>query len=285
MKVLFIFSEGPHDAAFIKQVLELNLGINHTKCKIKEFPAPLNAIFKQTMQEHDMGDMSLDMATKFFLPDYVFRTDSSFILLFNTGGKDNVKVVKQLLSQILLRMQKQDKSFDFSLSDIRCLFIYDADYQQSSVRIQEMQEKLFPITENDAYPDDAEMQSEPPTVLLNQDTPAFYTWPDNSGTGTLEDILLPMYETAHADLLSNAEAFVNENFTRNFKCDKGTPAEICAKREKSQKAQITIAGQGKSPSYSMTVIVKENVLSDKTTFKGNPLVQKFAEALKTILVS
>lgn len=285
MKILFIFSEGPHDATFIKQVLELNLGINHTNCKIKEFPAPLNDIFKQTMQVYDMGDMSLNMETKFFLPDYVFRTDSSFILLFNTGGKDKAKTVKQLLSQILLRMQKQVKNFDFSLSDMRYLFVYDADYQQSSVRIQEMQEKLFPITENDAYPDDADMQSEPPAVLLDKDTPSFYTWPDNNGTGTLEDILLPIYKTAHADLMANAEAFVNENFSKNFECTKETPAEICAKREKQQKAQITIAGQGKCPSYSMAVVVKENKLSDKTTFTNNPLVQKFAETLKMILES
>ena len=152
MKVLLVFSEGPHDVAFIKLVLELCCNIKHiSSAKISDFPAPLNAIFSQLLKNHAMGDLSLDMAHKFMLPNYVFKTDTHCIMLFNTGGMNKYINVKRIISQIIQTIRTKDSSFDFLETDLIYLFTYDTDYHSPEERIEEMKRKLFPITENDAY--------------------------------------------------------------------------------------------------------------------------------------
>ena len=62
MKLLLLFSEGPHDVAFIKLVLELGLNIKHIEhVRINDFPNPLNKIFMQILKEHFVDDVALEM--------------------------------------------------------------------------------------------------------------------------------------------------------------------------------------------------------------------------------
>ena len=73
MKVCMIFTEGPHDVAFIRKVLTVCCNATEkTKIKLDEFPEPLASIFQEYVKNRDMQDLSLDMVQKFFLPLRVF---------------------------------------------------------------------------------------------------------------------------------------------------------------------------------------------------------------------
>lgn len=282
MKILFIFTEGPHDVAFVKLVLELCLNIKHEQhAKIADFPKPLDSIFLQLMKNHSMGDLSLDMVHKFFLPNYVFRAESFFIMLFNTGGMNNYSKLKSLLSQIIQQIKIEDKSYSFRERDMEFLFTYDVDYRTIDERIEEMSNKLFPITENDAFPDVKDVQESNPNVLLNEDMDSvnFYIWANNGIQGTLEDILLDIYSKSSTELLNASKDFINKNFSENFIfTEEITKQNIATKAEKS-KACITIAGQGERPARPLAAIITDNVLSDKQSFISNKNVLDFKKFL------
>lgn len=94
-KALIIFCEGSHDVAFCKLVFRKLLKSEHFEHKFSSFPAPLNDLFKASLEKHLLQDMSLDMAHKFFLPDAVLKLKKEsvewLVLLFNCGGKDRTK--------------------------------------------------------------------------------------------------------------------------------------------------------------------------------------------------
>ena len=272
MKILFIFTEGPHDVAFIKLVLELCFNIHHEQhAKIADFPKPLDSIFFQLMKNHAMGDLSLDMVHKFFLPNYVFRTDFFFIMLFNTGGMKNYINVKKLLSQIIQQIKTDDKSFLFTEKDMKFLFTYDVDYRTIEERIEEMSNTIFPITENDAFPENKDVQEINPKILLNKDmnSVAFYIWTNRSKQGTLEDILFDIYYLTSSKLLQASETFVNTYFSEKFVFTEEITKHNIAVRSDKEKACLTVAGQGERPSRPLTAIIEDNVLSDRESFISN----------------
>ena len=286
MKVIFIFSEGPHDVGFIKLVLELCCNIKHEgSAKISDFPRPINSVFTQLMKNHTMGDLSLDMVHKFLLPNYVFKTETHFIMLFNTGGMTNYLYIKSILSQIIQALRIKDNSFEVKEEDVSYLFTYDADYRNPEERIEEMKQLLFPITENDAYPEDNDTLETSPNILLNTDNKPifFYIWSKNGNTGTLEDILLPIYSKTNKLLLDKSQDFINKNFSDKFIFSDEITKKNIAIKSKKIKACITIAGQGEKPSRPLTAIIEDNVLADKKSFESDNQVQDFVRFLHTNL--
>ena len=80
MKVCMIFTEGPHDVAFVRKVLKIFLNAEEkTKIKISDFPKPLDSIFEGYVKNREMQDLSLDMVQKFFLPDRIFEREKTYI--------------------------------------------------------------------------------------------------------------------------------------------------------------------------------------------------------------
>ncbi len=286
MKVILIFSEGPHDVGFIKLVLELCCNIKHEEsAKISDFPRPMNSLFTQLMKNHAMGNLSLNMVHKFLLPNYVFKTETHFIMLFNTGGMSNYSYIKRIISQIIQELRINDNSFDIKEEDMSYLFTYDADYRNPKKRIDEMKQLLFPITENDAYPEDNETLEAFPSILLNTENKStfFYIWSKNGNTGTLEDILLPIYSKTNKLLLEKSQDFINNNFSDKFIFSDESTEENIAIKSKKIKACITIAGQGEKPSRPLTAIIEDNVLADKKSFESDNQVQDFVRFLHTNL--
>ena len=127
MKVCMIFTEGPHDVAFIRKVLTVCCSATEkTKIKLDEFPEPLASIFQEYVKNRYMQDLSLDMVQKFFLPDRVFEKGDYFIMLFYTGGKDNISLVKKFISDLKFNIKnKPDIKSDFE--EEKYIFINDAD--------------------------------------------------------------------------------------------------------------------------------------------------------------
>ena len=66
-KALVIFCEGPNDTAFLKMIFELSLKTKHLENKIlKDYPKPFSNIFTTSVTTYFKGDLTREMAHKFF---------------------------------------------------------------------------------------------------------------------------------------------------------------------------------------------------------------------------
>ncbi|MBN2536183.1 MAG: hypothetical protein JXB88_25100 [Spirochaetales bacterium] len=113
---------------------------------IKEYPVPLNSLFIQSMKNREKGDMSLDMAQKFFLPDYTLVDNSAdvqkVVLLFQTTGKGNSSQVKNFISDYMLLYNTPElPGYDdsdtplYRVNKNKFLFLYD--FMTVMIKIQE----------------------------------------------------------------------------------------------------------------------------------------------------
>lgn len=266
MKVYMIFTEGPHDVSFIRNVLKFCCNATEkTKIKLDEFPEPLSSIFKEYIKNRYMQDLSLDMVQKFFLPDRVFEKNDFFIMLFYTGGKDNVAQVKSFISDLEFNI-KHKPDINSRISDHNYIFINDADEQLFENVVNDIKKRYFPIVDTDTN-----------ETYLTENDGFYYVWHGTDGKGTLEDILIKLLETSNADLLSKSESFVKESFDylRN-------PSDIPT-QAKQYKAILTSAGQGKSAGGSLNSILIKGKLITEDAFKGSEAVKDFANFLNQIL--
>lgn len=266
MKVCMIFTEGPHDVAFIRNVLNICCNATEqTKIKIKDFPEPLASIFLEYISKKDMGDLSLDMVQKFFFPDKVFKKDDYFIMLFYAGGNTKISLVKEFISDLKFNIKnKPDKKSDFDIE--KYIFINDADMSNYEDVIKSMKKSYFPI-----------IDTETNETYLTENDGIFYVWHGEDGKGTLEDILIKLLENSDSSLLSKTDLFVKEAFG-NLKNPSDIPTQA-----KQYKAILTCAGQGKSAGLSLNSILIRGELITVDSFKNNETVKNFASFLNKIL--
>lgn len=283
MKVILIFAEGAHDVAFVKLALQYGCGLPvNLGLTIDSLPTPIDKIFRQIVKDHFYDGFSLDMAHKFLLPDCVIKFENGYFFLFNTGGMSKYSVVKKLVSRILYQLKQSGQENDFNESDLKFVFTYDADYRGENRTIEEVKNNLFPITPKDCGFDELDLGSDN-EILLDQSSANvnYYVWKASNGFGTLEDVLLPIYQLSHSDLLAKTDAFICENFSSDFSFNpEGLTEHDVAKKADKIKAQITIAGQGKKASKPATAIINDNVLGTKRDFVQDAFVSQLIAFLK-----
>jgi hypothetical protein len=287
IKALLIFCEGSHDVTFVGQVFKRCLGFQKVEWKFSDYPAPFNALFKTSVQNYAAKDLSLDMADKFFLPDCVFKKEDNLILVFNAGGGSQVDKIKKLLKNFLT-LFVQSAIFPDNAADIvkeaNYLFLYDADHIGTTTLFNKIKQDFNSI-------DDETTWSFADWNFLNNsfgaiaENKAAYIWGADTQSGTLEDILLPMFEEDQRDIVDKAISFVDSAFTWEINSsDKARKISQIAKRKK---AIITCVGQNKCPSYSLAVILKDdakgllmNNLIEENIFLSNPSVKAFVDFIK-----
>lgn len=267
MKVCMIFSEEPHDVAFVRKVLTVCCNaIEKTKIKLNEFPKPLSSILLEYVENRDMQDLSLDMVQKFFFPDKVFVKDEYFIMLFYTGGKDNYQQVKEFISDLKFNINnKPDEKSDFDGE--KYIFINDADDKPFENVIADMKKRYFPIVDSDTN-----------ETYLTENDGLFYVWHGENGKGTLEDLLIKLLQSSDSDLKSKSETFVKDSFD-NLRNPTDIPTQA-----KQYKSILTCAGQDKSSGLSLNSILIRGKLIKDDELKANPDVKAFADFMTGILV-
>ncbi len=279
---LFLFCEGPHDVAFCYLVLKYYFKLSTVQQKFSQYPAPLHTMLPHNLGKHIAKDLTLDMAHKFFLPDRTLTDDNDeiFVLLFNIGGKQKLENPQQFLSDFLPLYNEVEvfaTDTDRLLKDMYYLFLFDADHEtkesvfttcHNSLKqingIDFIDEAFAPFAGNDC----AAMSANKAVYILGD--PA-------SGKGTLENILLPVYQANQAnqgDWLDKSKQFVDDCF--EWKTEHDNEQRKVAERAKRVKAIITSAGQGKKPGRPMTAIINDDVLGSKHQFLESKPVQMFA---------
>lgn len=309
VKALLIFCEGSHDVAFVQKVLTLCLGFQKMKWKFSEYPFPLNALFKQTVQDHAAGDLSLDMAHKFFLPDSVLQKSDYLILLFNSGGSSQTVIVKSLLKQFLIFLEKlnegEPNSQIFSdtsdtsdtpdeaqsvVSEAKYLFLYDADHNGTTALFEKIKKDFEVIDEETTwFFNKLEVSKDDPFGAIADDKAA-YIWAENTDFGTLEDILLPMVEKDQKEIVEKAINFI-DNPLFKWETSSTDKQRKIAEISKRKKAIITCVGQRNYSGYSLKVIIEgkekekekeKNIIKDNT-FMDALNVKAFADFIEKFM--
>ena len=285
VKALLVFCEGPHDVAFVQKVLTLCLGFEKMTWKFSQYPSPFNSLFKMSVQDHAAGDLTLDMAHKFFLPDSVLQKSDHkhLVLLFNSGGSSNIKEVKSLLKGFLSLLEQSSVFPDNStaiVTQAKYLFIYDADHNGTTKLFKKIKNDFESIDEQSTwFFNELNMLSHNHFAALADDKAA-YIWGENIQTGTLEDILLPMVEKDQKEIVEKAINFIDNPLFKWETSSTDTQRKI-AQISKWKKAVITCVGQKKYSGASLKVIIEDKDKGEKlikdNTFKDDPKAKDFAD--------
>lgn len=275
MKALIVFCEGAHDVAFIKKIMESIFSFERVSWKFSEYPSPFNQLFKSSVDKHAARDMALDMAHKFFLPDQVFKRNNDVVLVFNSGGKEQIAKIKELLSDVVPMLNNagvflQDAT-DY-ITEAKYLFFYDAD-DLGAERVRNQAFSAFEeLVEGERWmlsPWGPDMTN--PFAAISDDK-AIYIWGESPEKGTLEDLLHPIFAVENSECLARAELYVDEAFSWDLGNEelKRSVAEIA----KRKKAIITAIGQRKKPGSSMNVVLEQAKLISTQTLRESESVHK-----------
>lgn len=82
-----IFCEGAHDVIFVRKLLKLLMNYQDQNIKFSELPSPFNSLFKKSVEKHAADDLSLNMAHKFFLPDFILKRMTSLYVFLILAAK------------------------------------------------------------------------------------------------------------------------------------------------------------------------------------------------------
>ena len=286
VKALLVFCEGSHDIAFVQQVLKLCLGFHFVKWKFSEYPSPFNSLFKKSVQDHAAGDLSLDMAHKFFLPDNVLQKSEHLVLLFNSGGSSQTEKVKLLLKGFLSLLDQSTVFPDNStaiVTQAKYLFVYDADHNGTAQLFKEIKENFESIDEQPTWSFNNLIVLSHNHFAAIADDKAAYIWGENILTGTLEDILLPMVENDQKEIIEKASNFIDSSF--EWKTSSTDKQQQIAEISKRKKSIITCVGQRNNSGYSLSVIIKNETkkLIKDDTFLQNSSVISFADFIEKFM--
>lgn len=266
---LFIFCEGPHDSAFLKMILGKVMGYTIRDLKFSEMPSPFHHLFETSVRTHAAQDMSLGMAHKFFLPDTVFCKENRFIFLFNSGGQDQYLKIQTLLSKFL-PLYQQAKTFARDADQpvaqsVAYLFSYDADHEGIDQTAAKLKAGLESIDDTDFLAGSWQKSNHSDFARTMNDK-AIFVWANSAGTGTLEDILLPLFLQNDNQIMQKAEAAMTEMF--EWKRDHPSKKRAVAESAKFQKAVLTTAGQRKTPGSSLNVVLAHSKMITTAALKS-----------------
>ncbi len=281
VRTLLVFCEGPHDAAFVRMVFKRILGFQIEKLKFSEMPSPFNNLFTKAVEKHAAQDMSLDMTHKFFLPDSVLRKNDDIAFIFNCGGKTQYDKVRDLLTDYIPLIE-QAAIFPAGAQEIvdsvRYLFLYDSDADGLDRIVDNISREFQKVNEKD-FVVDAWIGTKSEFGRVSKDK-AVFVWGGAPDKGTLEDLLMPMFDFTEANkpLIARSKQTMNEMF--KWDIDHGDSKKAVAEVEKFKKAVLTTVGQRKKPGSSLNVILEQAELITDDALRACPTTAGFVEFIR-----
>lgn len=257
------------------------LGFRIERLKFSEMPAPFNSLFSTAVQNHAARDMSLDMTHKFFLPDTVLRNKDHIAFVFNCGGKTQYDKIRTLLSDYL-PLFEQAATFPErakeTVDSVRYLFLYDTDADGLDRIVDNISTAFQRINEKDFMVGDWVGATSEFGRISNDK--AVFVWGGTPDGGTLEDILMPMFDFTEENkpLIAKSKQTINEMFTWDM--DDSDLRRAVAEVEKFKKAVLTTVGQRKKPGGSLSVVLEQADLISVDALRACHITAGFVEFIR-----
>lgn len=275
-KAHLMFCEGPHDAAFLSHLLKRELGFEQQKLKLSELPYPLANILKTTFQNRASEDLRLDLAKRFYLPEYVLARESTLVLVFSYGGSNRKDSMQPFLDAVFTLLAATSFSSIEQAAE-RPAYAYtifaDADARGESKTRQLISDEFSKVGEANWLSN--EWMQIKATKAAFQTTgfgpAATYIWrKSQEDSGTLEDLLL---ECLDGDTnLQKTLGYLDSRFDWSPPAG-AKPEQACGHAAARLKAAFCVEGQRKKPGGSLAVILGQSELLGSAELKRSAIVQ------------
>lgn len=271
-----MFCEGPHDAAFVNHVLKRELSFKQQPLKLSELPNPLADVLKRSFQNRASEDLRLDLAKKFFLPEYVVARDTTLVLVFSYGGSNRKASMQPFLDAVFTLLAVTSFS-SLGQAAERPPYAYaifaDADARGESSTREEISNEFAKVGDTDWL--STAWVPVKTTKGASQATrfgpAAAYVWrKSKEDGGTLEDLVL---ECLDGDAnLHMTLGHLDSRF--NWSPPVGAAAEqVCSHSAARLKAAFCVEGQRQKPGGSLAVILGQSDLLGTDQLKRSAAVQ------------
>ena len=271
-----MFCEGPHDAAFVNHLLKRELGFRQQKLKLSELPYPLANVLKTSFQNRASEDLRLDLARRFFLPEYVLAQDSTLVLVFSYGGSNRKDSMQPFLDAVFTLLAVTSFSSIEQPAE-RPAYSYtifaDADARGASDTRQLIGSEFSKVGDVD-WLSDAWVPiktTKAATQTTDFGPAAAYVWrKGEEDGGTLEDLVLECL-VGDANLQKTLE-YMDSRFDWSPPAG-AEPEQVCSHAAARLKAAFCVEGQRKKPGGSLAVILGQSELLGADELKRSTAVQ------------
>lgn len=277
--ILIALTEGDHDSAFLSRILKAN-DFNSYGNIIKNFPIPLNEFLKTDILQISIDEVRVEEARRTrFLPSYVLENESCLILIYSVGGESKEKIRIELLKTLsVFNDPDPDAIQTFEDTNISVLYFFDADEIGIKKRCYQVKDELEKAFNSSLVPKVIENAR---GYQIGEIAIGAYIFADpNSGTGKLEDILIPLMRTDNEDIFKEAETFLSiHEKTSLFKGkllydEKGGIHKVNNQKFDLKKSLIGTIGQLQKSGKSNTVCISDADYLNKTKIEKDSTCQE-----------
>ena len=267
-----MFCEGPHDASFLHRLLKTQLGFLTVKPKLSDLPYPISNVLQQSFRTRVADDLRLDLAKKFFLPDYLVVLDATLVMIFNYGGSNRRASMSPFLEAVFTLLGAPAFAGAAKPQFTYTVFT-DADDLGIVRALEEIRVDLATIGGLGWL--ESAWKEVGGTSAFTQGSAfgptAAYIWKKwAEDNGTLEDVIL---ECLSGDAgLQQTRAFLNARFSWQPAAG-ATPKEICAAKARHLKAAFCVEGQHRKPGGSLGVVLDQTDLLKPEAMKTSAAIQ------------
>ena len=261
--IVFILTEGDHDAAFIYRILKAN-GILTNHVILKDYPFPLNELFKNGISSIPIEDLNIDTARSRFLPSRVMQKGDDILSIYRIGG-DSQEQKRIELIKAINAFNTPDPNAIQVLKDIKIsiLFFFDADNKGIAKRIEQLKKELrlsFLVEEEKID----KIKNKEIILIEDVNIGAFIFTEENKDVGLLEDILIPLMRQGNEEIFTHAEDFLDiHESTSLFKNrvtyneDHSEKKKVCGVKYAYKKSLVGTVGQLQLSGKSNTVCISD----------------------------
>ena len=256
MRNYLIVVEGAHDIALIEKLLQLN-GINKRINSGEQLPK----VWKRTIPSvFPFEEGKLDRITP--IPSFIMNEHLSVAIKNAGSDKEIMNVLQQTLDTMLYEEIDQLDAI---------MLLCDADIKNADDRRNEM-------LQNHKEKDDFKLkvQKDKITLDLKVKVVSIYTYifPDDTGTGNLENLLLETAQAVYPELLDLAKEYVSQASEYQ---------DILKKEQYAKKAEIGCIANAMKPGKANQVSIADNEWVSEKSLQTCVMLQKLNTVLKQMI--
>ena len=280
MKAVLVFCEGYHDVVFAQRSLGAHGGCEWVDKSIGELPSPFGStgtvarkgLIARRFERQAVDNLRLQNATHPPLPCFESIVESTaadtVFFLVRAHGQDRQDSVTSLLQDLDVTITDEPAG-TFDVSEYAAAFLFDANGEGVTSTLAAFRERYrehFGDLSNIEHGMWLSGTTVPVGCFVFHRSAA-------DETGTLDDHLAPMAESAWPERYAGAERFVDDN--------RSADDEVSTREAERLKAIITVTGQFDNPGDPLSIVIGRNGLP-RAQFQASALSAELAAFLTGI---
>ncbi len=275
--IITVICEGPHDVAFLRQILKASGFESNDACKIVDFPSPINYLLINQLRQSDFGALNLQTAKAGELPAATLIQGPNVIFLFSMGGDTRKDLRNRLVLNLIRSIPNEEEIITKEMlakdSLLHAVYFFDADKKGVKKRLAEISLELQEVFSGIAANTLTENGQRIELIAKKFSLGAYIFSQDSTEEGNLEDILLPLMSLENESIFNGAGSYVDTHF------DQGR-AKGDGKKFDRQKAIIGAAGQLQKSGGGNTELIRETDYLSKEKILANAKCQEIIQFFK-----